>query len=76
MDKGRCEMNAMNHDLVDTLENIASWLTMPTMMLTEKSPKKWVRVVGFLCCFPLCPLLFVGLPFLLASALVDFFRDI
>lgn len=54
----------------NSLENIAFWIMIPTVRLTENHPLKWVRVLGFFVAFPLFPLVFIGLPFLLAAVLV------
>lgn len=49
----------MKFETEQKVENVLFWIGMPTVMLTENHPKKWVRVMGFLGMLPLFPLAFV-----------------
>lgn len=60
----------------NSLENIAFWIMIPTVRLTENHPLKWIRVLGFFATFLLFPLVFVGSPFLLVAVLVRVIEDI
>lgn len=58
------------------LERKCYWIGMPTVMLTENSKKKWVRVLGFLGMFPLFPLVFLGYFLIFTVMVVDMIQDI
>jgi hypothetical protein len=42
------------------VEEVLFWIAAPTMMITEKHPKKWVRLAGAFGTLPLFPLMFLG----------------
>lgn len=62
--------------LEDKLEDLAFWVAIPTIKLTENNPHKFIRVLGFLCVFPLMPLMFPGLAILFLSTLVGIYKMI
>lgn len=62
--------------LHDKISNIAFWIMLPSVRLTEKDPRKWVRVLGFFAMFPLFPLMILGMPLLMVSMFAGILEDI
>ncbi len=66
----------MKQKLSDRIGDIATWVMMPTVRLTENNPHKVVRVLGVLGMFMLFPFFFIGFPIACVSIFIDIFEDI
>ena len=55
----------MRIETQNKVEDVLFWIGIPTICLTENSPKKWVRLLGFFGTIPLFPmaLLWLALQF-------------
>lgn len=60
----------------DQLENMADWVGMPTLLLTENSESKIIRILGLLGVFLLFPLVFIGLMFSFVAAIIGMFKEV
>lgn len=66
----------MESKVFNSLTNIAFWVGLPTVRLTEHSDSKAVRVIGFLCAIPLSPLLVPCVIILVIAVLLDVIETI
>lgn len=62
--------------MFDTISNIAFWIGIPTVKLTENSDKKWIRVLGLFGMFPLFPLILPCAILLMVAILWDILETI
>ena len=62
--------------LSDKIADIAFWICIPTVQLTEGSPNYWIRLLGVLLAFPLFFLQVIGLPILLVALVLSVVEEI
>jgi cellobiose-specific phosphotransferase system component IIC len=58
------------------MEEIAEWIIMPTVKLTENSPRKWIRVIGFLGFVFTMPCIIIGGIFLAIVMIIETIQEI
>ncbi len=62
--------------MFDKFENVAFWMMVPTVMVTERNKFKLVRVIGALLVLPLFFLIPLGAAIIFIGLVVDFFYEI
>lgn len=62
--------------LSDRIEDIAFWIALPLVRITEDCECKAVRVAGVLLSFAAFPLCVIGLPLLVVAMIVRLLEDI
>lgn len=62
--------------LSDRIEDIALWVALPFVRITEDCEYKAVRVVGVLLSFAAFPLCVIGLPLLVVAMIVGLLEEI
>ena len=62
--------------LSDRIEDIALWVALPFVRITEDCEHKAVRVAGVLLSFAAFPLCVIGLPLLVVAMIVGLLEDI
>lgn len=55
---------------------ISFWVAIPFIRITERSSKKYVRVVGLLLSLVFFPTALIAMPLLLATVIVGIFEDL
>lgn len=68
----------MNARTEEVMREVVEWVCMPAWKIAKSSPKKWVRVVGFLLSIPTFVLfsVLVLFPFMMFVTFRDIYRDL